>query len=128
MFQRQANVNYVVVGDNTEDGTTITFSGKGIVVNADTGDIAVIGGATKLVSNIKTITIPTTAHTAITRMINGVAIPSDLSTWTDIMQTSVKCSSVGALSTFVSASNSLTLVADNAGFVSSVVTPDGNDV
>ena len=63
MFQRQANVNYVVVGDNTEDGTTITFSGKGIVVNADTGDIAVIGGATKLVSNIKTITIPTTAST-----------------------------------------------------------------
>ena len=129
MFQRQANVNYVVVGDNTEDGTTITFSGKGIVVNADTGDIAVIGGATKLVSNTKTITIPTTASTdsSITRMINGVAIPSDLSTWTDIMQTSVKCSSVGALSTFASASNSLTLVADNAGFVI-YGDSDGNDL
>jgi len=117
MFQQQAGVNYIVIGANTVTNNQVTFSGKGIVVNADTGDIQVFGGATSLVSNTKTSIINSTADSSVQRIVNGNNITPDISQWSSAYQAPVKSSAVGCLASFDSNDNTVTLVADGPGFV-----------
>ena len=50
-FTKVAGTNYAIFGNYTDDGSgNLTFTGQGLVVNKDTGDITAIGGANKVSS------------------------------------------------------------------------------
>ena len=113
MFQKQSGSNYYVVGDSTESDGKITFSGMGIVINRDTKEINVFGGARTWPSSTKKTTIPTTLTDAGSiPTINGQAISTNLREWTTASEFR---SSTGAL-TFYDGSM-LMVQADKPGVV-----------
>jgi hypothetical protein len=114
MFQKQQGSNYFSVGATAEDDVSITFAGQGLVINIDTNEIQVFGGAKKWLSSSKRTEFPITPISDSSATINGQAIVSDLYQCSDVAQFN---GSVRCLSNLDSSNNLLTLFAQQSGIV-----------
>ena len=113
VFSKQANSEYLVIGDHTEDASanTITFSKLGIVVDRATGAVSAFGNVKQLVSNKRCIELSLAGDLA-SGFINGSPVSIDQWDWTDALK-ATGCASVFSFAK----GNAMFLEADTPGVV-----------
>jgi hypothetical protein len=109
VFQKKQNSSYFTIGDMKEDATSYSFSGKGIVIDTNTKEISLFGGASKIISKTRAFNVSLKSLSNAT--INGDKLVSNVWQWTDTPNMSLT-------STFsLVKGQTLFLEADTTGFV-----------